>query len=57
MPSSRNTHCQPDQPLAPCRLVMMVPATGPPITPASAEADMNSPNALARRPVGNQYVR
>ena len=54
MPSSRNTHCQPCQPLTPFSEVMMQPASGPPITPASAEADMNMPKALARRSLGNQ---
>ena len=54
MPSSSSTHCQPDQPFTPCMPVMMAPASGPPITPAKAEADMNMPKALARRSLGNQ---
>ncbi|MCY1365177.1 hypothetical protein D9M69_520130 [compost metagenome] len=54
MPSSSSTHCQPAQPFTPCMLFMMVPASGPPITPAKAEADMNMPKALARRLSGNQ---
>ena len=54
MPSSSSTHCQPAHPLTPFRPVMMVPASGPPITPANAEADMNMPKAVARRSLGNQ---
>jgi hypothetical protein len=34
--------------------VMIQPASGPPSTPAIADADMNVPNALARRCEGYQ---
>src|ERR1700754_4686882 len=53
-PSSRNIHCQPYQPFTPLRLVIIEPASGPPITPANADADMNSPKTRALRLEGYQ---
>ena len=54
MPSSRNSHCQPRQPLTPSMYCMIAPETGEPITLAIAIAVMNSATIFARRWPGNQ---
>ncbi|MCY1238616.1 hypothetical protein D9M72_513640 [compost metagenome] len=54
MPSRMNSHCQPCMPFTPAMLVMIQPASGPPSTPAMADADMKVPKARARRCDGYQ---
>ncbi len=54
MPSSRNIHCQPAQPLWPSNVCMIQPDSGPPITPDSATAVMNHVVVRPRRSAGYQ---
>ncbi|MNT24240.1 hypothetical protein D3C86_1914080 [compost metagenome] len=54
MPSSRNIHCQPDQPLWPSNACMTQPDSGPPMTPESAMAVMKNVVVRPRRSAGYQ---
>ena len=54
MPSSRNSHCQPDRPWSPWKVFMIQPEIGPPIRPDMGTAVMKKVVMRPRRSAGYQ---
>ncbi|MCY1541708.1 hypothetical protein D9M68_774100 [compost metagenome] len=54
IPSSRNSHCQPESPWSPWKVLMIQPEIGPPISPDIGTAVMKNVVMRPRRAAGYQ---